>query len=117
MTGKKGKQNLKEMLQMPTKELSDLLREEAAKLGLNTHIIVVRFGGEYEPSKVTKFKNGIYEIVLSGLSILFDNLRSTLRHELYHIYDGHLEGKRSFIKYLFIQEPRAVIYQYLGIKL
>lgn len=48
---------------------------------------------------------------------------SGVRHELYHILDGHFknikpgEVNRNLFKYLFYFEPQAVIYESMGIKL
>ncbi|MFH1637098.1 MAG: hypothetical protein ABIB71_01600 [Candidatus Woesearchaeota archaeon] len=42
--------------------------------------------------------------------------RQTLKHELYHICDGHTEN-HSLLKYLLLDEPQAEIYAATGLKL
>ena len=102
------------------KELGIILEEEASKLGLNNKNISARFGlAEGHVGEANKLGNKNYEIVLDS----FGQDKSCLKHELYHIYRGDCEGAKynknlkSFIKYLFLEEPRAVLYESFGIKL
>jgi len=60
-----------------------------------------------------------YKIVLGGK---YAN-ESMLKHELYHILDGHFKdterlnsGLQTELKYLFWYEPQAVIYATTGLK-
>lgn len=75
--------------------------------------------GEDEISQARKLSNGEYEIVLSPRG---SNL-SKLRHEFYHVADGHCyksgkgnSGLNNTLTYLFWYEPQARIYQTKGLK-
>ncbi len=39
-----------------------------------------------------------------------------LRHELYHIADGHCDQPYYFLRYFFWEEPQATIYSITGLK-
>ena len=69
-----------------------------------------------DKAKSIKAKEGDYQIGIGGF---FAN-ETTLRHELYHILDGHCEMNPGFqqkLKYWFLDEPKARIYQITGLKL
>lgn len=53
----------------------------------------------------------VHEIILGGEC----QRLSVLRHELYHVADGHLESYDWFT-YTFWEEPKATIYQITGLK-
>jgi len=66
-----------------------------------------------------KLYNGDYEVKIGGDLAN----ESTLRHELYHVFDGHCDdihnvspGLPRKFKYLFWYEPQATIYQVTGWK-
>ena len=93
-------------------QLKILLNEEASKLGLDTKKISIRFGqAEGDVGDSRKYSNGTYEIVLDNTG----RNRETLRHELYHIYRDNFESGN--LSYWFVEEPGAMIYESLGIKI
>lgn len=51
-----------------------------------------------------------------GIFLSSEAKESTLRHELYHIAGGHCDNEYNLLKYYFIQEPKATIYQITGLK-
>lgn len=98
------------------KQLELALNEEISKLGIKNKKITARFGWSFLGSAhAQKLDDGNYEIVLDED---FRN-RSALRHELFHIYRGDTESQIpvSDLKFIYLREPRAVLYQTLGIKL
>ena len=104
-------------------ELELKLEEERKRLGIKDNIII-RANLSSNPddnSYAKKLEDNVYEINLEPE--VGHNL-DVLRHELYHIADGHCDdGEKvsdSFIgglKYLYIYEPQAVLYSISGIKL
>ena len=100
-------------------QLEQLLETEKNKLNCEKDIIAIlddsiNGGGSYRGF------DGKYYIKLGGDRGA--NL-SVLKHEIYHIHDGHSDNILSkdplihpFIYYLW-NEPQAVIYQIFGIKL
>ena len=93
--------------------LEQLVEEEIKRMGIENKKISVyiKEGGGICYSK--KIEKDTYEIILSENYL---NL-TTLRHELYHIADGHCDAliempisKRQFM-YLFWYEPKAVLYE------
>lgn len=96
------------------KHLEKMLIKESFKLDLNDKKITARFGATiFGTGECRKLTDNHYEIVLDEGS----RTKGILKHELYHIYRGDLKEKTSFLKYLFLHEPRAILYQTLGIKL
>jgi len=93
------------------KELDTIVEEEAHKLGLDPAIIDAEYNGMTDG--VIKIC-GRYEL---DLQREFYKTRSTVRHELYHIYRGDCEQELNALRYIFIQEPRAKIYELTGLKL
>lgn len=93
------------------KELEQILSEEAPKLGLNPDNIETVYGAEC--SSAARIDDGFVLAVSTG----FGATRSTVRHELYHIYRDLRKGSHhNRIRYLFIEEPRATLYEFTGIK-
>jgi hypothetical protein len=102
-------------------ELELVVQEEADKLGLNSKNIQIKL--QENACWVNKKGKG-YELSIelgSGSCT-----RKTIKHELYHIYrDESLLEKfkdksllRALIspRYLFISEPRAILYSLLNLK-
>ena len=99
-------------------QLEAVIRQESKKLGIFENIIInSRFGGEFTYLK--KIDEGEYEMVLNKD---FGSI-SDVRHELYHLADGHFDGGGmaesfpNFLKYLFWEEPQATIYALSSLKL
>jgi hypothetical protein len=106
-------------------ELEVILKEEKEKLGLTdaTKIHAELREDKKHRSYARRINTNEYQIILSsngGHNILI------LRHELYHIADGHCDHKprKSLndklnweIKYRLIYEPQADLYALTGIKL
>ena len=101
-------------------QLEKLLREERKKLsdGNDDFIIEAELVAQ-DVGSSEKLKNGHYRIKMGG----FVAKDSTLRHELYHIFDGHIDDAASTpskvlrsLKYFFVHEPQAVAYQAFGIR-
>ncbi len=93
-------------------QLEKVVREEADKLGVDIEEAVLREDG-----------SGCARSSEDGFRIAIDKEsanRSVVRHEVYHAFKKHPKkpGQRtSFAKYLFVQEPQAVAYQVLGLRL
>ena len=102
------------------KQLETVLKEEISSLGMENKKISARFGkARGGIGECNKLQDGSYEAVLD-----YGKNRANLRHELYHIYDGDLEYVETlpntlpaYIKALFINESKAILYQSLKIKL
>ena len=95
-------------------QLEEQLLIERERLGMDKNIVINAHIGN--KSFTTKTGSNQYELGLGD-----DANLSTLRHELYHIYDGHCDtGNLTSIKgrlhYLFLEEPQATIYQTTGLK-
>ncbi len=108
-------------------QLEQILNRERKRAGINDNIIIdakLSYDKE-EGSYSQRYYKGSYRIVLSPdrFSPKGSNL-ATLRHELYHIADGHCDDPKRFnyskfqkeLIYLFIHEPQATIYQITGLK-
>jgi hypothetical protein len=105
-------------------QLERVLNEEKEKLGIKDKVIHARFGESvFGEACCEKLKDGSYEVRLDSLG----RNRADVRHELYHIWAGHLD-KKGFgnfyigksevgLEQFFIEEPAAIVYQALGIKL
>jgi len=95
-------------------QLEEKLRENGEKLRdkINNSLkIHIRKPKKDEPSAGSrKIGEREYEIVLSNAN------ESVLKHELYHIADGHTDSRYRLLLYLFWQEPQAAIYQITGLK-
>jgi hypothetical protein len=95
--------------------LEEILDDEMKKAGIDSDIdLKIKLSDdEDEVSHLKRFMDGSYEIILSP----YGSNVSTLRHELYHLADGHLDnGHFSLTKYFFWYEPQATIYQLTGLK-
>ena len=100
-------------------ELVEVINEEAIKLGLDTNKIKFATALPYRHDIVSSGKSeDFYYIILDTDG---SRNRGTIRHELYHIYRGDCDKgvsiKTSPFYYLFIAEPRAMIYEYFKIKI
>jgi len=96
-------------------DLKNALNEEQLKLGMcQDHTILLRIINENEASYSMRLCEGVYEIGLHETSDC-----STIKHELYHIFDGHCDAHNKFFSptYLFSQEPQAAVYSLTGLRL
>ncbi len=100
-------------------ELETILKEERKKLLIKDNYAIHVNLTDKNIGNAGKIKENKYKINLGGK---FRNI-SCLRHELYHIADGHCDDCLSrnipyrIIKYLCYYEPQAILYQVAGIKL
>ena len=89
---------------------------ERAKITENNDVKITAKIGENSYAK----KVGDNDYILS---LKKGRSSSTLRHELYHILDGHCDENSELplplkkLAYLFWHEPQAVLYESTGIKL
>jgi len=110
------------------KQLEEVLKSEIEKLEIKNKLIKVQYQKE---DQADSRKTGTNEYVISiGPSFNNDNV---LKHELYHIADGHCDytyklneiykkhpllapavGFYNTSKYLFYNEPQAIIYTATG---
>ena len=114
--------------------LEEVVQEEMANLNMGDHIVVL--AGQYETSASGKLANdplSMYfpEQVEDNSYIIYlteeHRNRSIIRHELYHIADGHVDdgarvgaeyGDGGFqLFYYLLYEPQASIYSVFDIKL
>ena len=87
--------------------------EESEKLGINHRIIkIVNYSEGFTAAYTKNVGDSLYEMGLGE-----EVRRATIRHELYHIADGHCEKPSDIIDKLFILEPQAIIYATTGLKL
>lgn len=101
-------------------QIEKIIEEEKKKLDIKPVLgIIVKLTesekGEATPNCINWKEQ--YVITIGGS---FQN-ESVLRHELYHIFDGHLgkcpEKKQfTYPYYFFWAEPRATFYQVTGLK-
>ena len=107
-------------------ELELIINDERIKAGVNEnyHIhVIFEDNKPNESASAAKIGKNNYLIRLPKK----DSNLSTLRHELYHIADGHCDdvleisknsnSLKKLLKYLFVYEPQASIYQSTGLKL
>jgi hypothetical protein len=99
-------------------KLTEEVENLAGKLDPNYLISAVLTTNQL-PCYAKKVDENKYELVISKDWAS----ESMLKHELYHIADGHCEGKRTLqnylytgSKYLFWHEPQATLYQITGLK-
>lgn len=90
--------------------LENLIEEEKKKLKCNKDIKAELFGSLTPYS--AKKGNGAYEIKLNGKLAT----ESILKHELYHICDGHVDSGYSRLKFYFWHEPQAILYETMGLE-
>ena len=100
-------------------ELQYALDEEAKELGIADKKIVARFDDANSFAAYSrKLPDGSYKIILGTI-----RSRPVLRHELYHIADGHhedvqsKEGLEKAVGYFFVYEPQAAAYELWGWRL
>ena len=87
--------------------------EESEKLGINPKTIrIVNYNEAFVAAYTKKVGDNLYEMGL-GKEIR----RATVKHECYHIANGHCEKPSDIIDKLFILEPQAIIYATTGLKL
>ncbi len=91
-------------------ELEVILGQEKRKLGNTQNIKAVLSDTPISFSGITK--EGELKIVVGGEFAC----RPAVRHELYHIHDGHI-GNDSILIYYFWTEPQATLYSLTGIQL
>ncbi len=91
-------------------QLEIVLEEEKKRLKCNKDIEAELFGS---PIPYAKKENDAYEIKLNGKLAT----ESILKHELYHVCDGHIDSGYSFLKYHFWYEPQAMMYETFGLEL
>jgi len=105
-------------------ELNEVLRKEKAVLGLDAIPITIAFSDESPLFAVTrtirqcdKIYGCIYKIEIGAKR----NFKNAVKHELYHIYDGHsfYNGMSwtDLIFYFFFYEPQAMLYTMFGWRL
>lgn len=101
-------------------ELEQLVERERKKINPNNNCVVFPILSSENEARSYRMFNGWYVIDIGGKMAH----ESSLRHELYHILDGHcddvLKSKSNFqreLRYLFIYESQAAIYESTGLKL
>ena len=97
------------------KELVSIVDEEAKRLGIDKSIIST-LHDKLEWCSGKRY-DGSYGLHIGG----FLAKRSVVRHELYHIFKGDCDedhnGDYNGLRYQFIKEPRAILYETFGIRL
>lgn len=93
-------------------QLEQIIKTERKLAGIKEDIKLYVTMGRKENSQALKTGEKEYDIFLSKRGAN----KFTLRHELYHIADGHCDTKYNNLKYFFIQEPQATIYAATGWK-
>ncbi len=100
-------------------KLEQLVKEERRKIDpLNNDNISANIFLEKAASS-RKLGDRSYQIEMGG----FFATETTLRHELYHILDGHCDDNfelnpslKNKLRYIYWHEPQARIYQITGLK-
>jgi len=105
--------------------LERIVKIEIEKMGLKDKNIKVKLSNDRGiKSNATQFKDNHYEIILSPPH----NDLGVLRHELYHIADGHFltekeikeigifEGIIYKFGYIYYREPKAAIYAFKNLE-
>ena len=99
-------------------ELEQIVKEEAARLGITIPITATLLS-EFNNGGVRKAGDG-YEILVGG----FAAKRSVIKHEMYHIHKKDMENNPNLdghwlseLREVFIEQPRANLYDVFGIKL
>jgi hypothetical protein len=95
------------------KELEIVVKEEAEKLGLGNYKIKIIYD---DKETSMRKKEGKYELGVTKTLAT----RKNVKHELYHLLkdvDGEKNSHPDFVRYFFIQEPRATLYGIFGIKI
>ena len=116
--------------------LNKIYEEEAKKLGLRISSVdlyltnindfpkedLTRYNAFEIPQSHVKKKNDRYILEIFDGDLSNEKwFRSMVRHELYHIYAGHLDndlGKSTLARVTkwFFREWQACVYQYLGVR-
>ena len=119
----------------PTEEeLRGIFQEERERLGLPDDIelrFLQEIPSDYyeslshwwivhnrESTQAVREDDGSFYVQFNPFSFRnAERFRKTARHELYHIYRNGNRERTSLMKYLFIDEPTAMIYARWGLKL
>ncbi len=103
----------------PMSKIEAIIKEEKKKFGIKPDLtITVGLTESNEASATLNCINGKeqYIVKIGG----YFREESFLRHELYHIFDGHLgkcpKKRLLYTYYFFWAEPRATFYQVTGFK-
>lgn len=95
-----------------------ILEEQQKKLGIEDKIIRLRIPKDYDSSSLGKSRRfgNTYIIQLNTAGGKND---ATLKHEVYHIADGHCDSKTRNplifkLKYIFYWEPQSIMYEAFG---
>ena len=94
-------------------DLERIVSEEKAKLGIDKPIKSTFFKNKFRLPRARKGENDGYEIEIGG----FFSDRSTVRHELYHLFRHVENGRKGKLYYHLVEEPQAVAYEAFGLKL
>ena len=93
------------------RELEELVVAEKARLECQAPIKpILSFQGTAR--FLAKDAHGEYTLLVGELGA---NNRS-IKHEVYHICKGHVDGEPSFLKYFFWNEPITALYEAFGIR-
>lgn len=93
-------------------QLEQMLETEKKRLNCDKPVVAKLC--DYDVAQSKKNDKSVYEIDLGGKC----STLSTLRHELYHIADGHLDEQICTNgRYLFWEEPQATMYEAFGLRL
>lgn len=92
--------------------LEKVVKMERKKLNIPPEIQIGAIFRKDVACGAIKIEDEHYRIGINWLC----NSESAVRHEIYHIADGHLGGNLSLFKYLFWAESQATIYEVTGLK-
>jgi hypothetical protein len=98
-------------------KLEKVVKEEALKLGLDASSINAKLDSNYkspngEPA-LSRKEGDHYQLIIVDKAY---STRRGVKHELYHIFKKDIDHN-SELRYWLIEEPRAIVYGALGIKL
>lgn len=93
------------------RDLEKVVGVEATKLGLDKSLITSEFDAEIHCARK---KDNKYLVCIQNDCC---GTIAMVRHELYHVKKDLDKGKRNFLHYYFIREPRALLYGAFGIKI
>jgi len=92
-------------------DLRKIVEEETKKLGMKEPLTV-----EYYPLRNASHAYATKEDGKGIIGIRKGDTRATVRHELYHLHDGHCDHNSLplpiwWARYLFYEEVKAILYQ------
>jgi hypothetical protein len=100
-------------------QLEWVIDAEMVRLGFDNDVVVLGQLIGPDEARAIPLAENVYKVKVGG----FLANETTVRHELYHICDGHLEasdilagGFQKGFAYLFWYEPQARIYQITGLR-